>query len=167
MIMLLHKIRSKQPCKSLCQVTEWAFPWYSNLKRIRSSAQLTADDLHRDSCCRRLDSCSGKWITSRVERSSPLLSWTPIRLAIVPPPCSPITRVGSHRRWSLTAVRRVSKHFTTSRLSMLHTSGDRRRSSHGNSHVARPQVTHPVHTYRNLPLKFAVLVIDLYKLKPP
>jgi hypothetical protein len=59
MIMLLHKIGSKQPCKSLCQVTKWAFPWYSNLKRIKSSAQLTADDLRRDSCRRRLDSCSG------------------------------------------------------------------------------------------------------------
>jgi hypothetical protein len=50
----------------------------------------------------------------------------------------------SHRHWAFTAVRRVSKRFTTSRRTVLRTSGDRRRSSHGNSHVARPPVTHPV-----------------------
>jgi hypothetical protein len=55
--MLLHKIGSKQPYKSLCQVTEWAFPWYSNLKRIRTAAQLAADDPHHDSCRRHPDSC--------------------------------------------------------------------------------------------------------------
>jgi hypothetical protein len=29
------------------------------MKQIRFTAQLTVDDLRRDSCCRRLDLCSG------------------------------------------------------------------------------------------------------------
>ena len=87
----------------------------------------------------------GKWITSRGrKKSSPSLSWTPIRLAVVPPPLLIVDQIRSHRCRAITAIRRVSKRFTTSRLTVLRTSGDRRRSSHGNSHVARPPVTHPV-----------------------
>jgi hypothetical protein len=83
------------------------------------------------------------------------------------PPCSSITRDGSCRCWSITAVCRVYKHFTTSQLTVLRISGDRRRSRHGKGHVARPPVTHPVLTDHDPPLEFAVLVIDLYKLRPP
>jgi hypothetical protein len=42
--MLLHEIGSKSPCKSLCQLSEPSSPWYSTLNRIRSTAQLDADE---------------------------------------------------------------------------------------------------------------------------
>jgi hypothetical protein len=42
--MLLHEIGSKSPCKSLCQLSEPSSPWYSTLNRIRSIAQLAADE---------------------------------------------------------------------------------------------------------------------------
>jgi hypothetical protein len=72
-----------------------------------------------------------------------------------------------HRRRSITAVCRVSIHFTTLRLIVLRTSGDRRRRRHGKGHVVRPPVTNLVLTDHDPPLKFVVLAVDPYKLKPP
>jgi hypothetical protein len=91
--------------------------------------------------------------------------WTPIRLAAVLLSALRPVRI-SHRSWLPVDRTPRASAITTSHLAVLGTSDDRRGGRHGEGHESPCRWLILVLTDNHPSLKFVVLTVDLYKLRP-